>query len=272
MKNNLFDLQGKVAIVTGGYGALGRSMATYLAKQGVKIAILGHRAESVEKCVAEMQATGIEVLPLVASVTDQQQLEQAKEALLGKWGKIDILLNAAGGNMPGATISPGKTIFDLSFPDYQKVLDLNLNGTVLPTLVFGEIMATQKSGAIINVSSMAAMRTITRVVGYSSAKAAVDNFTRWMAVEMATKFGEGIRVNAIAPGFFIGDQNRALLTNPDGSLTERGKQIISLTPMKRFGESHELNGAIHWLCSDAASFVTGVIVPIDGGFSSFSGV
>lgn len=269
---NLFDLTNKVAIITGGSGALGGSMAHYLGAQGVKIAILDLRLELAEQRVAALQAEGTDALALGASVLDQAQLEAAKEKVLEKWGKIDILINAAGGNMPGATIPPDKTIFDLAFGDYQKVLDLNLNGTVLPSLVFGKVMADQKSGCIINISSMAAMRAITRVVGYSAAKSAVDNFTRWMSMEMASKFGEGIRVNAIAPGFFIGDQNRALLTNPDGSLTDRGKQIISLTPMRRFGHADELNGTIHWLCSPAASFVTGIIVPIDGGFSSFSGV
>jgi NAD(P)-dependent dehydrogenase (short-subunit alcohol dehydrogenase family) len=192
---------------------------------------------------------------------------------LAKYGRVDILLNAAGGNMPGATISPEQTVFDLNISDLDKVTSLNFNGTVLPSMVFGEVMAKQRSGNIINFSSMAAMQSITRVLGYSTAKAAVSNFTAWMAMEMAMKFDGTVRVNAIAPGFFIGNQNRALLTNPDGSFTERGNKVINKTPMGRFGEARELVGAILFLASDkAASFVTGVVLPIDGGFSTFSGV
>ena len=174
--------------------------------------------------------------------------------------------------MKGATIAVDQTIFDLSIDDFKKVTELNLNGSVIPSLVFGEIMAQQKSGSIINYSSMSVERVITRVVGYSASKAGIENFTRWMAVEMALKFGSGVRVNAIAPGFFVGNQNRALLLNEDGSYTERGDTIIRNTPMKRFGEAEELNGAIHFLCSEAAKFITGVVLPIDGGFSAFSGV
>jgi NAD(P)-dependent dehydrogenase (short-subunit alcohol dehydrogenase family) len=174
--------------------------------------------------------------------------------------------------MPGATIAVDQTIFDLSMHDFKKVTELNLNGSVIPSLIFGKIMADQKSGSIINYSSMSVDRVITRVVGYSASKAGIENFTRWMAVEMALKFGPGVRVNAIAPGFFVGNQNRRLLLNEDGSYTERGDTIIRNTPMKRFGEAQELNGAIHFLCSDAAQFITGVVLPIDGGFSAFSGV
>jgi len=191
---------------------------------------------------------------------------------LEKYKKIDILLNAAGGNMPGATISPDKTVFDLDVKDLEKVTNLNFNGTVLPSMVFGEVMAKQRSGNIINFSSMAAYQSITRVVGYSAAKAAVSNFTSWMAMELAMKFGGNLRVNAIAPGFFIGNQNRDMLLNSDGTYTERGKKVINNTPMGRFGEAHELVGAILYLTSDSASFVTGVVLPIDGGFSTFSGV
>jgi NAD(P)-dependent dehydrogenase (short-subunit alcohol dehydrogenase family) len=187
-------------------------------------------------------------------------------------GKIDILVNAAGGNVAGATIGIDQTVFDLKFDQFKRVTDLNLNGTVLPTLIFGKTMTEQKSGSIINISSMAVSRAITRVVGYSAAKAAIDNFTKWMAVELGAKFGGGIRVNAIAPGFLLTEQNRNLLTNEDGSLTERGKTIMRLTPFKRFGEPDELIGTVLFLASDAAKFVTGAIIPIDGGFSSFSGV
>jgi NAD(P)-dependent dehydrogenase (short-subunit alcohol dehydrogenase family) len=189
-----------------------------------------------------------------------------------EFGTIDILINAAGGNMPGATIPPDKNFFDLKIEDFQKVVDLNLHGSVIPTKVFSEVMVKNKKGVVINISSMASIRIITRVLGYSAAKAAVDNFTKWMAVEMAKKFGEGFRVNAIAPGFFITEQNRSLLTNADGTLTARGQAVIQQTPFGRFGEPEELNGTLIWLCSDAAKFVTGVVVPVDGGFSVFSGV
>ncbi|MEN7550433.1 SDR family oxidoreductase [Rapidithrix thailandica] len=273
MKNEkLFNLEGKVAIVTGGYGVLGGKMAEHLATEGVNVAILGRSSQQLEEKVSALQAKGAEAIGLQASVLDEAQLQEARQTVLDKWGKLDILLNAAGGNLPGATIGPDQTLFDLSFTDFRKVSELNLDGTVLPSIIFGKAMADQKSGVIVNISSMAAMRAITRVVGYSASKAAIDNFTRWMALEMASKFGEGIRVNAIAPGFFIGNQNRRLLTNEDGSLTQRGQQIIDHTPMGRFGEAEELNGTLQWLVSDASKFVTGTVIPVDGGFSIYSGV
>lgn len=204
---------------------------------------------------------------------DLDALKATRDDILARFGKIDILINAAGGNMPGATIAPDQTVFDLDISDLDKVTHLNYNGTVLPSMVFGEVMARQRSGNIINISSMAAMQSITRVLGYSAAKAAVSNFTSWMAMELAMKFEGSIRVNAIAPGFFIGNQNRALLTNPDGTYTERGNTVINKTPMGRFGHADELVGAVLFLASNkAASFVTGVVLPVDGGFSSFSGV
>ncbi|MEM6628199.1 MAG: SDR family oxidoreductase [Bacteroidota bacterium] len=269
---NLFDLENKIAVITGGGGVLGGSMGTYLSNLGVKVAVMDLRKEQAAVCAEEIKAKGGDAIAIEANVLQEESLIQAKEEVLSHWGKIDILINAAGGNMPGATISPEHTIFDLSIDSFKKVSELNLTGSVLPSLIFGKEMADKGSGVIINISSMTAQRVITRVVGYSVAKSAIDNFTKWMAVEMARKFGEGIRVNAIAPGFFIGDQNRKLLLEEDGSLTERGKTIIDHTPMGRFGKAEELNGTIHWLCSPAASFVTGVVVPIDGGFSVFSGV
>jgi NAD(P)-dependent dehydrogenase (short-subunit alcohol dehydrogenase family) len=203
---------------------------------------------------------------------NRAELNKVKETVLSQYDTIDVLINAVGGNLPGAVIPDDKSVFDLSERDFDQVVDLNLKGTLLPSLVFGEPMSKSGKGSIINYSSMAVDRVITRVLGYSAAKAAMENFTKWMAVEMALKFGDGIRVNAIAPGFFIGKQNRALLLNEDGSLTERGEKIIRNTPMKRFGEAEELNGPIHFLCSDSASFVTGIVLPVDGGFSAFSGV
>lgn len=268
----LFNIKGKVAIVTGGTGVLGGSMAKGLAAAGVKVGILGRRKEEAELVYNEILAAGGEALVLTADVLNEEQLKNAKDLVLKTWGTIDILVNAAGGNMPGATIPEDKTFFDVSTDDFKKVVDLNLMGTVLPTKIFTSVMADKKTGVIINISSLAAMQAITRVVGYASSKAAIDNFTKWMAVEMANKFGQGIRVNAIAPGFFIGEQNRSLLTNEDGSYTKRGNTIIAKTPMKRFGENDDLNGALIWLCSDASRFVTGIVVPVDGGFSAFSGV
>ena len=271
-KTDLFDISEKVIVITGGAGALGGNMASYLLTQGAKIAILDLFPESVEQRVVELKKIAPAVIGIPGSVLDKGHLEKAKSEILEKWGKIDALINAAGGNMPGATIGEDQTIFDLKMEDFKKVTELNLNGSVLPSMVFGEVMAGQAFGSIINISSMTATQAVTRVVGYAASKAAIDNFTKWMATEMALKFEGSVRVNAIAPGFFIGNQNRALLTNPDGTYTERGHTIIKNTPMKRFGDADELNGAIHWLISDAASFVTGTIVPIDGGFSAFSGV
>lgn len=265
-------LDGLVAVITGGAGVLGSAMAMGLAKAGVKVAILSRTASKVEAAVQEIQSAGGTAMPLVADVLDKEQLEQARGKLLAEWGRIDILVNAAGGNMKGATIMPSQSFFDLSVADFQKVTDLNLKGTVIPSLVFGEAMAKTGKGSIVNISSMAAQRVITRVVGYSASKAAIDNFTRWMAVELALKFGEGMRVNAIAPGFFIGEQNRRLLLNEDNTLTQRGQMIVDHTPMKRFGEPEELCGTLNWLCSEDAKFVTGIVVPVDGGFSAFSGI
>lgn len=271
MKPN-FNLNDRVAVITGGGGALGGCIAQSLSQSGVKIVILDLTQESAQRTVDVIEKEGGMAIGFSANVLSKKSMEDVSKEILKKWGRIDILLNAAGGNMPGATIGVDQTIFDLSMDDFNKVTELNLNGSVIPSLVFGKIMADQNSGSIINYSSMSVDRVITRVVGYSASKAGIENFTRWMAVEMAHKFGPGVRVNAIAPGFFVGNQNRRLLLNEDGSYTERGDTIIRNTPMKRFGEAAELNGAIHFLCSDAAQFITGVVLPIDGGFSAFSGV
>jgi NAD(P)-dependent dehydrogenase (short-subunit alcohol dehydrogenase family) len=271
-QDGLFSVAGKVAIVTGGTGVLGGAMARGLAAAGARVGILGRRAEKARQVVNEIEEGGGEAMDLPADVLDQTQLASARDAVLGRWGCIDILVNAAGGNVGGATVTPDTTYFDLSFAALDQVIALNLMGTLLPCQVFGKVIAQRGQGCMVNISSMAAQRTITRVVGYAAAKAAVDNFTRWLSVEMAQKHGPGVRVNAIAPGFFIGEQNRALLLNSDGSLTERGKLILEHTPMGRFGEPDELMGTLLWLCSDAARFVTGIVVPVDGGFSAFSGV
>lgn len=268
----LFNLTGKVAIVTGGSGVLGGAMVQGLAGAGAKVAVLARNRERLADVVLRVERDGGEALAVSADVLKKDALEAARDAVVGKWGRIDVLINGAGGNVADATLSPGDSVFDLSEEAFRRVFDLNLIGSVLPTQVFGRVMAERKSGVILNISSMAAARAITRVVGYSAAKASVENYTRWMATELARTYGEGLRVNAVAPGFFIGDQNRDLLLNPDGSLTDRGRTIIDHTPMGRFGEADELVGTVVWLCSDASQFVSGIVVPVDGGFSAFSGI
>ncbi|MCG2460253.1 SDR family oxidoreductase [Flavobacteriaceae bacterium F89] len=272
MTDPIFDLNGKVAIITGASGALASSVAKSLARSKVTVALLTRNPDSITSLVDEIIGSGGNAIAVEADILNEKSLLGARDRILKLYGKIDILLNIAGGNLPGATVAPGQTIFDISIDDFNAVAKLNLNGTVIPSLIFGKVMADQKKGIIINYSSMAADRIITRVAGYSASKAAMENFTRWMAVEMATKFGDNIRVNAIAPGFFVGKQNKKLLINDDGSYTERGQTIIRNTPMGRFGEADELNGTIHFLCSEASRFITGVVIPVDGGFSAFSGV
>lgn len=268
--NSLFDISGKVVVITGGTGVLGKAIAKYLALEGAKVVILGRKAEVAGAIVADITAAGGEALFLTTDVMDQSMLEQNLADIMARYGRVDALLNAAGGNMPGATISPTGTFFDLKPEEFQKVLNLNLTGTVIPTQVFLKPMVEQKQGCIVNFSSMAAFRPMTRVCGYAAAKAGISNFTAYMATEVATKFGEGIRVNAIAPGFFLTEQNRALLTNPDGSLTARGEAVIRQTPFGRFGSPEELCGTIHYLISDASRFVTGTVAVVDGGFNTFA--
>ena len=270
--NEKFSIKGKVAIITGAGGVLGGSIAKSFINEGAKVVAMDIRQENLDSRVKELTDLGGEAIGLVGNVLDVNSLEAAAQKIIRKWGRIDILLNIAGGNIPGATLAPEQSFFDMQIADWDKVTQLNMNGTVYPSYVFGKVMAEQKSGSIINISSMAALQSMTRVPGYSAAKAAVSNFTQWLALEMAMKFGDGIRVNAIAPGFFIGDQNRNVLLNSDGSLTERSVKVLANTPMNRFGDINELNGAIQFLCSEAASFITGIVLPIDGGFSSFSGV
>lgn len=270
MKKNLFSIEEKVIIITGGCGVLGSDMALYLASQGAKVVILDRVQDKGETLVKTIKADGGEASFFITDVLNKEVLEKNKSEILSTYGKIDILINAAGGNMPGATIAPDKTIFDLAIDDFKKVVDLNLFGTVLPTLVFAEAMVNNGSGNIVNIASESALRPLTRVVGYGAAKAAVANFTKYMAGELALKFGPNFRVNAMAPGFFITDQNRALLTNPDGSYTDRAKTILAHTPFNRFGEADELLGSLHYLISDASKFVSGTILVIDGGFDAFS--
>jgi NAD(P)-dependent dehydrogenase (short-subunit alcohol dehydrogenase family) len=267
-----FSIKGKVAVITGAGGVLGGSMARHFIKEGARVAAMDIRQEQLDLIVEELRNLGGDATGFIGNVLDVESLEKVSQEIVETWGRIDILINVAGGNLPGATLAPDQTVFDMKIEDWEKVTNLNLNGTVYPSLVFAKVMAKQGKGSIINISSMAAYAAITRVPGYSVAKTGIISFTQWMAMEMALKFGEGIRVNAIAPGFFIGDQNRAILINPDGSLTERSQKVLAKTPMKRFGDITELNGAVQFLCSDAAGFITGAILPVDGGFSSFSGV
>ncbi len=269
--HNPFDLTGRVAVITGGYGVLGGSMAAALARAGARIAILGRRREAAEAKVAELGASGADAIAVIADVMDEGSLRQAADEVTSRWGTVDILLNTAGGNVARAR-TDGKPAFAMPIDAFDEVVRLNLHGTVVPSMIFGERMAAAGKGSIINISSMASTQAISGVLGYSVAKTAIDNFTKWLAVDMARKFGGGIRVNAIAPGFFISSQNRAVLLTEDGGYTARSKTIIGRTPMGRFGDAHELDGVLQFLCSDAASFITGTVIPVDGGFSADTGV
>ena len=270
MRKNLFDIKDKVIVITGGCGVLGTDISQYLAAQGAKVVILDRIKDKGEELAAQIKSEGGEAISLVTDVLNKEILEQNRADILKAYGKIDILINAAGGNMPGATIGPDSTIFDLEIDAFKKVVDLNLFGTVIPTTVFAKAMVDNGAGNIINFASESALRPLTRVAGYGAAKSAVASFTKYMAGELGKKFGENFRVNALVPGFFITDQNRALLTNPDGSYTARGNTVIAHTPFGRFGEPDELLGSIHYLASDASKFVSGTLLIVDGGFDSFS--
>lgn len=267
----MISLKGKIAVVTGGSGVLGSNVSQGLLESGATVIVIGAHQNKVDMAVERLKPYG-DVYGMVCNVLDPDEIEKARDYVVAKWQRVDILVNAAGGNVPGATIMDDQSVFDMKREDLNKVIDLNLYGTIYPCLAFGKVMAEQKSGSIINVSSMAAYDSLSRVMGYSIAKEGVNALTKWLAQEMAIKYSEKIRVNAIAPGFFIGEQNRRALLNEDGSLTERSHKVLAKTPMRRFGDISELNGIVRFLCSDEASFVTGTIIPVDGGFSSFSGV
>ena len=267
---NLFNIKDYVVVITGGTGVLGRTIAKYLALEGAKVIIGGRKEDVGNKIVSDITAEGGVCEFIKMDVMNQANIQEACDYIVGKYGKVDTLLNAAGGNMAGATITPDQNFFDLQTEAFQTVLNLNLTGTVIPTQVFLKPMVKAGKGSIINFSSMAAFRPMTRVCGYAAAKAGISNFTAYMATECAKKFGEGIRVNAIAPGFFITEQNRALLTTPDGSYTQRGQDVVRQTPFGRMGEPEELCGTIHYLMSDAAKFVTGTVAVVDGGFNTFA--
>lgn len=268
----LYDLSDQVAIVTGATGTLGGAMALGLARAGARVGVLGRRANLADARVAEIHAAGGEAMPLVADVLQRDQLESARQAVLDRWGRIDILINCAGGNAPGGMVAVDGSFFDLTQEGMQGVIDLNLMGTLLPSQVFGQVMAQQRKGCMINISSLSVPRALSRVVAYGAAKAGAENFTRWLAIEMVRKYGQGLRVNAIAPGFFLAEMNRPFMVKEDGSWTTRGQQVIDHTPAGRFGDPEELVGATIWLCSPAASFVNGAVISVDGGFGASSGV
>ena len=268
----LFDIKDKVIVITGACGVLGSAAVEYFAQQGAKVVLLG-RQSSAEKgaaLVESVKAQGGEAVFLLSDVMDKALLEKNYEEVIRLYGRVDVLLNAAGGNMPAATVQPDKTIFDLDIDAVRKVADLNRFGTIIPTMVFARSMAERGEGSIINFASESALRPLTRVAGYGVAKAAVVNWTKYLCAEMAMKFGEGIRVNAIAPGFLLTNQNRTLLTNPDGSLTDRSHSILGHTPFGRFLEPDEILGTLHYLASDASKAVTGTVCVVDGGFDAFT--
>lgn len=269
---NLFSVEGKVVVMTGACGILGSTIVKHFAEQGAKVVMLDleRTREIAEKLIAEIDAEGGEACFFPTNVLDKAILEENYTQIMEKYGTIDVLLNAAGGNMPKATVQPDQTIFDLDIDAVKFCTELNLYGTILPTMVFTKAMVEKKEGSIINFASESALRPLTRVAGYGVAKAAVVNWTKYLCAELATKFGSGLRVNAIAPGFLLTNQNRTLLTNPDGSLTPRSHTILGHTPFGRFLEPEELVGTLQWLASDASKAVTGTVAVVDGGFDAFS--
>jgi NAD(P)-dependent dehydrogenase (short-subunit alcohol dehydrogenase family) len=268
-----YDFSGKVAVITGGTGVLLSHAVRTLGEQGAILILLSTSADRAQACADELAAEGIQAVPYQADVLDKPRLDQVAAEVMDRFGRIDILLNGAGGNRPGATVTPQQPFFDLSDEAVRQVFELNFTGALYCSQAFGKPMAEQGRGVMLNVASMVSIRPLTRVIAYSAAKAALTNFTQWLAVHLATTYGAGLRVNAIAPGFLLGEQNRALLVDPaTGELTPRGAQIIAHTPLGRFGKPEEMTGAILWLLSEASAFVTGVVLPLDGGYSAFGGV
>jgi NAD(P)-dependent dehydrogenase (short-subunit alcohol dehydrogenase family) len=267
-----FSLAGKVIVVTGGTGILGNSFINAIVEAGGAVGILGRNAEIANERAAAINKNGGRAIALIADVMDEEQLIATKDKIIGAFGKIDGLVNAAGGNMPDGVLQPEESVFKMKMDGMKKVLDLNLWGTLIPTQIFGAAIAETGRGSIVNISSMNSKKAVTKVLGYNMGKAAVDCYTQWFAVELANRYGDKIRMNALAPGFFLTEQNRNLLTTPDGGFTPRGQSVIKQTPFKRFGDPDELKGALVWLLSDASQFVTGAMICVDGGFSIFSGV
>ena len=272
IKMENYSLKDKVVLVTGGTGVLGDAFIKGIAQAGGIVGILGRNQKVAQERADAVIADGGQAIALITDVMKEADLLAARDKVIDTYGRIDGLVNGAGGNMPGGILQPDQDLFSMSMDGMRQVMDLNLWGTLLPTQVFGEVMAKGGKGSIVNISSMASQQAITKVLGYSMAKSAIDIYTKWFAVEAANRYGDTLRMNAIAPGFFLTEQNRALLTQPDGSYTERGNLVLRKTPYKRFGSPEELNGALVWLLSDASAFVTGAIISVDGGFSVFSGV
>jgi Dehydrogenases with different specificities (related to short-chain alcohol dehydrogenases) len=267
-----FSLAGKVVVITGATGVLGESFALATAAAGAKVAVLGRNKEKAHARVEAIEASGGTAMAFLTDVLDETAVQRARDQILETWGTIDGLVNAAGGNIPGATIGPDQNLFDTKIDDTKKAVELNLFGTVIPTHVFGRVIAEKGKGSIVNISSLAAQQAITRVLGYNMAKCAVEGYTKWMAVELAQRYGDKVRVNAIAPGVFLTEQNRSLLTNPDGSYTDRAQRFVNNTAYGRMGSPAELTGALIFLLSDASSFVSGETILVDGGFNAWSGV
>jgi len=267
------DLTGRTVAITGGGGVLCGGIAEHLARCGAAVAVLDLKLEAAQAVASRICDAGGRAIAAAANVLDRPSLQAAYEACLAAFGRIDVLINGAGGNHPRATTGPDQPFFDLPIDAFRSVMDLNIIGTILPSMVFGRAMAERGEGVILNIASMNALRPLTKIAAYSAAKAGVKNFTEWLAVHMAQEYSPRIRVNAIAPGFFLTEQNRFLLIDRDtGEMTPRGKTILAHTPMGRYGKPEDLYGAVSWLISPASAFVTGITVPVDGGFSAFSGV
>jgi NAD(P)-dependent dehydrogenase (short-subunit alcohol dehydrogenase family) len=269
---NIFSLKDKVIIVTGGTGILGNAFVNGIVEAGGSVGILGRNEAMANDRANAINKNGGKAIALVADVLNEDQLEEARKKVLDRFGKIDGLVNGAGGNMPDGVLQPDESIFKIKIDGMKRVMDINLWGTIIPTQIFGEAIADTGNGSIVNISSMNSKRAITKVLGYNMGKAAVDCYNQWFAVELSKRYGDKIRMNALAPGFFLTEQNRNLLTKPGGGFTERGEMVIRQTPFKRFGHPDELKGALVWLLSDASQFVTGSMICVDGGFSIFGGV
>lgn len=258
--------------MTGATGILGYAFIKALHHAGATIGVMGRNEKVANERVNEIIADGGSAIALIADVQNEEALKACRDQVIEKYGQLDGLVNAAGGNVPDAVLQPTDDIFSINLNGMKKAMDVNLWGTVLPTLIFGKAIANSGGGCIINISSVSAKKPLTKVLGYSMGKAAVESFNNWMAIELANRYGDTMRMNAIVPGFFLTEQNRTLLTNPDGTYSARGESVIKQTPFKRFGNSDELGGALVWLMSDAAKFVTGATITVDGGFTTFSGV
>lgn len=272
MRDINFDISGQVAVITGAGGIICGVMAREMAKKGAKVALLDLFVENAQKIADEINAAGGDAIAVKANVLDRASLEEARDAVVAKYGRIDVLINGAGGNKKQATVSPELDFFHLDVDAFKWVFDLNVTGAVLTTMVFGEMLAKQGTGNVINIASMATYHPLTNTVAYCGAKAAVANFTEWMATHFNQNYSKNIRVNAIAPGFLLTTQNKFLMQKEDGTPTDRGQRVLNKTPMGRYGDPEEMAGPVIWLCSEAASFVNGAVIPVDGGFSSFWGI